>query len=291
MDPASRCPVRLPDLSLPAKLTLTFFLLLIGGGYLVAVTNIYAHHHDADLDPALTVDDLRRTYHGLEKTVTEEVTQVAASEMLEEVSPGGSMRRYLEQGGPASIRSLITWLEDGAKEEAFGRSEHPLPGDPSPKEVLAKCCVECHNLASGDAAEYAYAPDATSEPDYTMVAKLAEPRTGPTESRTETICLAPTGWKELVQITHAHILSIPVFTLIVAGLFLLTDVPSTLKLVIAPLPMFATVLDMASWWLARPIEPFIHVIAASGAIFGTTLGIQILVIAYSLWFGRRSATT
>ena len=56
-------PFRLVDLPLPAKVTLTAFLALIGSGYLVSALNIFEHHHEADLEPGLTLDDLRRVYH------------------------------------------------------------------------------------------------------------------------------------------------------------------------------------------------------------------------------------
>jgi hypothetical protein len=50
--------------------------------------------------------------------------------------------------------------------------------------------------------------------------------------------------------------------------------------------MLAACADMASWWLARPFEPFIHVIALAGAVFGTSLGLQILCVLWSIWLGR-----
>ena len=45
-------------------------------------------------------------------------------------------------------------------------------------------------------------------------------------------------------------------------------------------------LGIGSWWIARVIEPFIYVIAASGAIFGMAYGFQILCIFGSMWFVR-----
>jgi mono/diheme cytochrome c family protein len=286
-DEAKTCPMRLADLSLPAKLMLTFFLLLVGCGYLVALLNIYEQHHDADLDPRLSIDDVRRVYHGLTRTVTEEMRLSAPSPMLKMVSPGGKMRRHLEGGGEPAIRALISWLKDGANEATFAQAAVYHPGDPSAQDVLFKHCIRCHNL-QGDKSDVPYAPAASSPPEYSMVARFATPLPGPTSQKAQTVHLAPTSLTDLVLTTHLHILAIPLFTLIVGTLFLLTGLPPGVKLVVGPLPMLAVCCDIGSWWLARPFEPFIYVIATAGAVFGAAFGLQVLCVAGSLWFGRRS---
>ncbi len=119
------------------------------------------------------------------------------------------------------------------------------------------------------------------------MAKVATPEFTQLQAGPQQLKLAPQGIKKLVLITHAHVLSIPVFTLIVGALFLMTGCSATWKLIVGPLPMLATLLDISSWWLARPFEPFIYVIAASGAIFGTAYALQILCILGSMWLGRK----
>jgi hypothetical protein len=191
------------------------------------------------------------------------------------------MREYLDPGGEPAIRALVSWLEGGAKEEDFAKGGLVQSGDPSAKDVIAARCVECH-VAGGDMEDTPYAASMDSEPEYALVAKVATPEHQPGR---ELLTLAPTGLNELVHITHAHILTIPVFTLIVGVLFLMTEFGPKVKLILAPLPMLATVLDLSSWWLARFAEPFVYVIAASGAIFGAAFGLQILGVLWSMWFG------
>jgi hypothetical protein len=284
-------PVRLVALPLPAKLLLTAFLALIGVGYFVALLNIYEHHHDADLDPALTINDLRRVYHGIDKQVTSETRARTPSKMEEMVSPDGKMRKNLEKGGEPAIRALTFWLQHDAKEADFARPGLAQPGDPSAQQVIAEECIRCHNATDGDMSDVPYAQAADATPEYSLVAKLATPEYGAPEARTKTMHLAPHGVADLVQITHAHILAMPVFALILGGLFCLTGVPSRAKLILAPLPMVAMCFDFASWWLARISEPFIYVIAAAGAVFGLGLGLQILTIFASLWVGKRPPAT
>jgi hypothetical protein len=279
--------LRLARLTVPGKLLVTLFVLIVGPGYLFGTANIMFKHQNADGEEGLTVDDLRATFHGMEKVVTPEAEVTVNSTMLEQVRPDGDMREYLEPGGDPAARALITWLENRAKEEEFAQAGLAEAGDPSAKEVLASYCVECHNADGGDMEDVPFAPTAEAEPEYELVMVAAEPEIITHEMGPQTVVLAPTGEKRLVHITHAHILSIPVFTMIVGSLFLMTGWGTGIKLLLAPLPMLAVMADIASWWLARYSEPFIYVIAASGAVFGLTYALQILCILCSTWCGRK----
>jgi hypothetical protein len=276
MNQMQSCPFRLSGLSLAAKLTLTLFLILVCAGYAVALIKIYWWHELADNEPGLTINDIRAVYHGIEST------QIDDSEMLKEVSPGGQMRIFLEAGGESAERALIGWLEAGAQEATFTTAGLTGAGDPSASAVIQQQCVKCHNQTEGDNTELPFAAAPAAAPQYDLVAAVAVPPGEPG--------IQPESKRELLQVTHAHILSIPVFTIIIAILFLLTNVSDKIKLVLAPLPMLATCIDFACWWLARPFEVFIYGIAFSGALFGTALGLQLLCILLSLWFGKKPAS-
>jgi len=129
--------LRLSRLTLPAKLLVTLFLLLVGPGYLFGMANILLKHQNADKEPGLSVDDLRRTFHGMEKEVTPDAEITVNSIMLEQVRPGGDMREHLEEEGEPAIRGLVTWLEEGAKEEDFAKAGLAVSGDPSAESVMA----------------------------------------------------------------------------------------------------------------------------------------------------------
>ena len=116
--------LRLSELTLPAKLLVTLFLLIVGPGYLFGTANIMFQHQDADLEPGLGVDDLRRTFHGMEKQVTPDADITVNSTMLEQVRPGGDMRKHLKKGGvPAAY-----WLDlRGYNPPKVARElEHPI---------------------------------------------------------------------------------------------------------------------------------------------------------------------
>ena len=271
--------LRLSRLSLPAKLLITLFLGIVGPGYLFGTANIMLKHQDADLEPGLTLDDLRRTFHGLEKTITPEAEVTVNSLMLEQVRPGGEMREYLEDGGEPAVNSLIGWLEGGAKEDGFAA------GDPSPQNVIKSCCIDCHHADGGDMEDLPFAANDKADPEYALVMKAAKPEFETHESGPQTVFLAPTSVNKLVHVTHVHILAIPVFTLLVGVLFLMTGFSEKVKLLLGPLPMLAVFLDISGWWLARLVEPFIFVIAGAGALFGATYALQILAILASMWLG------
>jgi hypothetical protein len=110
--------------------------------------------------------------------------------------------------------------------------------------VIAAHCIECHNAAGGDMEDVPYAPTAEAEPEYTLVIEKAEPEFTRHEAGPRTLTLAPTELRKLVHITHVHILAIPVFTLLVGALFLMTGLGARIKLVLTPLPMFAVLLDI-----------------------------------------------
>lgn len=280
--------LRLARLSLPAKLLVTLFVLLVGPGYLVATANIYLQHQEADGEPGLGLQDLKRKFHGIKKIIPPEAKIEVNSTMLEQVRPDGDMREHLDKGGDPAVRGLIAWLEEKqADEKLFATAGLAQEGDPSAKEVLTQCCIECHNADGGDAEDYAFAETAEAEPDVLLVMDYAAPDITKTEIGPQEIELKPTSTKKLVLITHQHVLSIPVFTLLVGTLFLMTGFGNAVKLLLGPLPMLAVMCDIGSWWLARVAEPFIYVIAAAGAVFGASYGLQIFLILCSTWCGRR----
>ncbi len=277
--------------SLPrsAKWLLTLFLLLVGAGYLVALGNLYHRHGLADGREGLSLDDLRVTFHGLDIKDDAPAGEGARSRMLEMVEPGGEMRKHLSDGGPPAIRALETWLGRGATKAEFDLADLAQAGDPSARAAIDSNCLLCHN-PDGEKADAPYGPDMFTI-DYDMVYLFAAPGTAVMTSSSTTGTVptkGPQTQAHLFLVTHIHMLSIPVFTLIVSGLFLLADeVSRNLKNALGVVPMLMLVFDFSSWWLARISEPLIYIIVAAGAAYGVTFGFQLLAVAYSIWLGKR----
>ncbi|HEY3243022.1 MAG TPA: hypothetical protein VGM03_06685 [Phycisphaerae bacterium] len=289
----------LRSLPIAARLMLTMFLMMIGSGYLMALGNLYYRFEFADGKPGLSLDDFRAHFHGLD--VAAETAPrasgatggVAKSRMLEMVEPGRKMHRYLAKGGDPAIRSLIGWLKAGAQRDTFETAGTSAdPDDPSPSRVILKQCLRCHNVDSGEKQDTPYGPDLFTV-DYDMVYKFAAPGTG------KGVALATAGstaegapaehvpaqaLDQLFLVAHIHMLSMPVFTLIVGGLFLMSGRKCTTRGAIAVLPMAAMFIDFASWWLARESLLFVHVTNVMGAVFGLFLAVQMIAVLGALWF-------
>ncbi len=286
--------ITLDSLPTAAKLLLTLFLALVGFGYLAALGNLYHQYQMADGKEGLTLEDLRVTFHGMEVTVEPDSSlppTAAKSRMLEMVEPGGDMRKQVSKGGPEAIRALEQWLQRGAVESEFRRAGLVQAGDPSAEQVIQRHCLRCHNAADGEKSDTPYGPDLFTT-DYEMVWKYAAPGTAKAASQVgdgpQPRRLGPISVQHLFLTTHIHMLSIPVFTLIVSGLFLMTGLRPAVKGMLGPLPLLVLVLEFSSWWLARHSEPFIYLIAAWGVVFGVTLALQLLTVVASMWT-RRSA--
>lgn len=283
--------IKLAGLPKPLKIVLTLFLLLVGAGYLSAIGNLYHQHALADGVAGLTLDDLRATFHGMGVEPPPGDEQVPRSRMMEMIEPGGKMRKHLMKGGEEAVRALEAWLKRGASRDAFAAGSVVADGDPSAKRVIENNCLRCHNAEEGEREESPFGPD-LFEVEYEMVYEYAAPGTAEMHLAEEEAGVrrrGPSSLGHLFLVTHIHMLSMPVFTLIVGALFCMTGVESVGKAVLAPLPMAVLVLDFSSWWLARLAEPFIYCIAAAGLVYGVALAMQLLIVLSSLWYPRRLA--
>ncbi len=282
-----RHPARWPA---AGKWLATAFLAIVGFGYLAAVANMFHQHQLADGVPGLSIDDLRAAFHGVEvqDDPGDEASSAPKSRFMEMVEPGGDMRKHLTKGGEPAVRTLEKWLRNGATRENFTKAGIAQEGDPSPADVVASNCLRCHNADGGEKADTPYGED-LFDVDYDMIFVYAAPGTAkqtteatPGEPRT----IGPNSEAHLFLVTHIHMLSIPVFTLIVSALFLLTGNCRGIRGLLTVAPMFSLCVDFSSWWLARWAEGFIYAIAAAGAVFGATFGLQILSVTWAIWFGR-----
>ncbi len=97
---------------------------------------------------------------------------------------------------------------------------------------------------------------------------------------------------KLAQTTHVHLLGFSVLYGLTGLLFAFTSYPLFLRVLIAPLPLLAQVVDISFWWLSRMDAPhgelFAHLIPITGMIVAGSLLVQILFGLFALfgWFGR-----
>lgn len=107
------------------KLLYTSFLLLIGLGYLMAISYLYVTHEMNDGKPGLSIQDVASSYYG------------NRSGTRLEAALRGPMSGYIQE---EDRHEIVAWLKDGAEEEHFEKDIKP---------ILSKTCLACHSAASG----------------------------------------------------------------------------------------------------------------------------------------------
>jgi hypothetical protein len=50
------------------------------------------------------------------------------------------------------------------------------------------------------------------------------------------------------------------------------------------IPFAAMLLDVVSWFITKTIPEFAYVVIFSGALMGLSMGLQILLSIYQMWF-------
>src|SRR5262249_294146 len=97
---------------------------------------------------------------------------------------------------------------------------------------------------------------------------------------------------KLAMTTHVHLLGFSMLYALTGILFALTGYWAWLRLLVAPLPLLASVIDIGFWWLARLAAPYGSMsamgIPVRGAGVAGGLGLQILLTLFYLFekFGK-----
>ena len=117
--------LRLSQLPRVVRLVLTYSILVLAAGYLIAMVNLYLTYNLTDGKPGLTVDDLKRAFYG-----NRDNTRLAAK------IHGGSMEQFLPRPGEKEM--ILSWIQDGASDSEYQASI---------KAILMQNCVRCHSPA------------------------------------------------------------------------------------------------------------------------------------------------
>ncbi|MBI1745913.1 MAG: hypothetical protein HYR55_04905 [Acidobacteria bacterium] len=115
--------LRLAQFPTPIKMAISFAIITLGLGYIVALMNLYLTYNLTDGEPGLSVMDLKRAFYG-----NRDNTRLAAK------IHGGSMEQFLTR--PGDKEKILTWIQDGASEDTYEKVVKP---------ILMQNCVRCHN--------------------------------------------------------------------------------------------------------------------------------------------------
>jgi hypothetical protein len=148
---------------------------------------------------------------------------------------------------------ILKWIHDGAEQDGYRQDIAP---------ILNRDCVHCHNRAVNP-----------SLPDLTQYEGVAE--------------VAHAGGATLpalVRVSHIHLFGIAFILYFIGRIFLLCDMNIYVKRVAVVIPFVAMLLDVLSWFITKNIAQFAYVVVLSGALMGLSMGIQILLSVYQMWF-------
>ena len=116
---------RFYDCTLNEKLLYTAFILLMGVGYLMALTYLYTGFEKLDGRPGLSVEDIAENYYG------------NRSGTRLEAAIRGPMSGHLSI---LERHHIVEWLKSGAPRKGYETTIRP---------ILTRRCIRCHSSTSG----------------------------------------------------------------------------------------------------------------------------------------------
>lgn len=233
-------------LAFPARLLLTLFLLGTAAGLAAGEGNVLASHAEADGRPGLSMEDLRRVYHGRPGWT------LIASKV-----DGGSMEKNVPV--PSERRAILDWARSGATREGFDGA----------RKVLDLRCVKCHS-PGGEKGESPFAEAREAGARWDLVREYAKPDRGMTTAARATT-------------THAHLFSLSALLALLGFVFLLTNTRRAVKAAVVALPFAGMFLDVGCWWLSLWSPAAVAGIVAGGTMLAAGTLILVVRPLWEMW--------
>jgi hypothetical protein len=148
---------------------------------------------------------------------------------------------------------ILEWINSGASEGDY---------DDKIATILNRDCAICHTPSINPSL-----PDLTNYKGVSEVAH-AGGATIPT----------------LIRVSHIHLFGIAFILFFIGKIFLLCDINIYIKRVAVVIPFAAMLLDVMSWFITKSIPQFAYVVIISGGLMGLSMGLQILLSIYQMWF-------
>jgi hypothetical protein len=323
--PTPAPPLRLRHLPLPARLVLTAFLISVGCGYFSALVQLHFQHAspgkalpdrndvvrrfygqlpgdkpESKIQHLLNGDEnlpfngggqMKAAFFGKSGGWNNEVKKRARKAVGRRTEPNDEQLRQAEEDmrkeRDTERLALLEWVEKGADKDAYDNDsfcvsdklvgapvDDKFVGDPPDnggktikvKTILEDRCVKCH--AVGGQVEKIPLETYEQVHKYTKVEEAQ-----------------PISKEQLIQSTHVHLLSFSMLYLLTGVIFAFTSFPAVVRIVIAPLPLVAQLVDVGCWWLTRFDPRFADGIIISGGVVAAGLTLHIVLGLFSM-YGR-----
>ena len=148
---------------------------------------------------------------------------------------------------------ISRWIHAGADESGYNENIAP---------ILNRDCILCHTPAIN--------PSLPDLSNYAGVSKVAH--------------AGGATLPALARVSHIHLFGIAFILYFIGKIFLLCDINIYVKRVAVVIPFFAMLLDVLSWFITKWFAGFAYVVVLSGALMGLSMGVQILLSIFQMWF-------
>lgn len=148
---------------------------------------------------------------------------------------------------------ILKWIQTGADEPEYKEKIAP---------ILNRDCVTCHSPSVN--------PSLPDLNNYAGVSQVAHAGGATTAS--------------LIRVSHIHLFGIAFILFFVGKIFLLCDINIYVKRIAVVIPFATMLMDTLSWFITQSIPEFAYVVVVSGALMGVSMGMQVLVSIYQMWF-------
>ena len=245
--------------SLPTsiRLSLSFLVLTLIGGYAASGAHMHEHHENRDEREGLSMVDLEGAYHGV--TSISPLTIALESGHPSELEGQSAPEPYVTE-------ALLNWLKGDPKQIVPNWDNLDL-GDLVPADLLDASCVTCHSRTASE--EVRAEPPLEYIDDIRAVAFSRE--------------ISPADMKILIASTHTHAIALGTVTLIVIAMMLFTRCSSRTKGWLSLAASGGLLLDLAAWWLARESSAWVMAVIAGGTAHALGIVLMCLLILMDLW--------
>jgi hypothetical protein len=148
---------------------------------------------------------------------------------------------------------ILKWIQTGANKADYEEKIAP---------ILKRDCIICHTPSIN--------PSLPDLNNYAGVSEVAHAGAATTAS--------------LIRVSHIHLFGIAFILFFVGKIFLLCNINVYVKRIAVIIPFAAMLLDTLSWFITKSIPEFAYVVVISGALMGLSMGLQILLSVYQMWF-------
>lgn len=97
----------------------------------------------------------------------------------------------------------------------------------------------------------------------------------------------PKTYRELLEVTHTHIFSIPIIIFILSRIMAMTHTREGLKIIIYSISFLGVILNLVSPWVIRYAWPsFAFVFLTSHVLLIFSFGAYVFIPMYEMWFRK-----